>query len=174
MDSNFRAFWLAPVTRNILGYSLFCERREKWHVVSRKFQKKKLWPLIKLHFFYPSDLVNTKTTMPLRVGEKRWIHTETQSVEVYIHHYSPSLRGIVVYYFWMISGFFNKRENWNSPGSSASWNRKENQQQLKAHMTTGSGIELRPMLVLSNMTYFSKLVSIILDSINNKLQTEDT
>ena len=41
MASNFRAFWLAPVTRNILGYSLFCERREKWRVVSRKFQKKK-------------------------------------------------------------------------------------------------------------------------------------
>ena len=30
-------------------------------------------------FFYPSDLVNTKTTIPLRVGED-----------------SPSLRGIVV------------------------------------------------------------------------------
>ena len=24
VDSNFRAFWLAPVTRNILGYPLFC------------------------------------------------------------------------------------------------------------------------------------------------------
>ena len=47
VDSNFRAFWLAPVTRNILGYSLFCERKEKWRVVSRKFQKKKL----KQHFF---------------------------------------------------------------------------------------------------------------------------
>ena len=35
--SNFRAFWLAPVTRNILEYSLFCEPREKWRVVSRKF-----------------------------------------------------------------------------------------------------------------------------------------
>ena len=33
-------------------------------------------------FFYPSDLVNTK----LRVS-------------VYIHHYSPPLRGIVVYYY---------------------------------------------------------------------------
>ena len=40
-------------------------------------------------FFYPSDLVNTKTTIPLMVGEERWIH---------IHHYSPPLRGIVVYY----------------------------------------------------------------------------
>ena len=24
-------------------------------------------------FFYPSDLVNTKTTIPLRVGEEWWI-----------------------------------------------------------------------------------------------------
>ena len=24
-------------------------------------------------FFYPSDLVNTKTTIPFRVGEERWI-----------------------------------------------------------------------------------------------------
>ena len=28
-------------------------------------------------FFYPSNLVNTKTTIPLRVGEERWIYTET-------------------------------------------------------------------------------------------------
>ena len=26
-------------------------------------------------FFYPSDLVNTKTAIPLRVGEERWIYT---------------------------------------------------------------------------------------------------
>ena len=52
---------------------------------------------IKTTLFYPSDLVNTKTTIPLRVGEERWIYTETRSVEVYIHHYSPPLRGIVVY-----------------------------------------------------------------------------
>ena len=50
-------------------------------------------------FFYPSDLVNTKTTIPLRVGEERWIHASTLRVSVYIHHYSPPLRGIVVYYF---------------------------------------------------------------------------
>ena len=42
VDSNFRAFWLAPVTRSIHGYSLFSERRGKWRVVSRKFQNKKL------------------------------------------------------------------------------------------------------------------------------------
>ena len=42
-------------------------------------------------FFYPSDLVNTKTTIPLRVGEERWIYTSTLRVSVYttIHHYSP-------------------------------------------------------------------------------------
>ena len=53
---------------------------------------------IKTTFFYPSDLVNTKTTIPLRVGEERWIYTSTLRVLVYIHHYSPPLQGIVVYY----------------------------------------------------------------------------
>ena len=53
---------------------------------------------IKTAFFYPSDLVNTKTTIPLRVGEERWIYTSTLRVSVYIHHYSPPLRGKVVYY----------------------------------------------------------------------------
>ena len=47
-------------------------------------------------FCYPSDLVNTKTTIPLRVGEERWIYTLTLRVSVHIHHYSPPLRGIVV------------------------------------------------------------------------------
>ena len=28
-------------------------------------------------FFYSFDLVNTKTTIPLRVGEERWIYTTT-------------------------------------------------------------------------------------------------
>ena len=47
-------------------------------------------------FFYPSDLVNTKTAISLRVAEERWIYTSTLRVSVYIHHYSPPLRGIVV------------------------------------------------------------------------------
>ena len=42
-------------------------------------------------FFYPSDLVNTKTTMSLGVGGERWIYTLTVHVSVYIHHYSPPL-----------------------------------------------------------------------------------
>ena len=48
-------------------------------------------------FFYPSDLVNTKTTIPLRVVEERWIYTSTIRVSVYIHNYSPPLWGIVAY-----------------------------------------------------------------------------
>ena len=51
-------------------------------------------------FFYPSDLVNTKTTIPLRVGGEWWIYTSMLFVSVYIHRYSPPLRGIVVYYLW--------------------------------------------------------------------------
>ena len=39
-------------------------------------------------------LSNTKT-----VGEERWIYTSMLRVSVYVHHYSPPLRGIVVYYF---------------------------------------------------------------------------
>ena len=50
---------------------------------------------IKTAFFYPSDMVNTKTTIPLRVVEEQWIHTSTLRVSVYIHHYSPPLRWIV-------------------------------------------------------------------------------
>ena len=49
-------------------------------------------------FFCPSDLVNTKTTISLRVGEERWIYTSMLRVSVYSRHYSPPLRGIVVYY----------------------------------------------------------------------------
>ena len=47
-------------------------------------------------FVYPSDLLNTKTTIPLWVGEERWIYTSTLRVSVDIHHYSPPLRAIVV------------------------------------------------------------------------------
>ena len=33
-------------------------------------------------YFCPSDLVNTKTTIPLGVGEERWIYTSTLRVSV--------------------------------------------------------------------------------------------
>ena len=52
---------------------------------------------IKTAFFYPSDLVNTETTIPLRVGEERWIYTSTLRVSVNVRHYSPPLWGIVIY-----------------------------------------------------------------------------
>ena len=54
---------------------------------------------IKTGFFYPSDLVNTKTTILLRVSEEQWIYTLTLHVSVYIHHYSPPLWGIVDFFF---------------------------------------------------------------------------
>ena len=34
-------------------------------------------------FFYPSDLVNTKTNIPLRVSEAWWIYSLTLCVSVY-------------------------------------------------------------------------------------------
>ena len=69
---------------------------------------------IKTAFFYPSDLVNTKTTIPLRVGEEGWIYTSTLRVSVYIHHYSPPLRGIVVYY-WDLSPRDRRDEQGGAP-----------------------------------------------------------
>jgi len=60
--------------------------------------------------FYPSDLVNTKTTIPLRVGEGRWIYTSTLRVSVDIHHYSPSLRGIVEYCLLFTTKFSSVRQ----------------------------------------------------------------
>ena len=47
---------------------------------------------MKRHFFCPSDVVSTKTTIPLRVSEEQRIYTSTLCI------YSPPLRGIVVYY----------------------------------------------------------------------------
>ena len=38
-------------------------------------------------FLYPSDLVNTKTNIPLRVGEERWVYTSTLRVSVYTLNY---------------------------------------------------------------------------------------
>ena len=39
--------------------------------------------LIKTTYFYPSDQVNTKTTIPFRVGEERWIYTSMLRVSIY-------------------------------------------------------------------------------------------
>ena len=63
-----------------------------------KVSEEEIMAIKEAAFFYPSDLVNTKTTTPVRVGKERWIYTSTLRVLVYIHRYSPPLRGIVVYY----------------------------------------------------------------------------
>ena len=60
--------------------------------MARRFAKvsdQEIFAIYETVFFYPSDLVNTKTTISLRVGEERWIYTSTLRVSVYIHHYTP-------------------------------------------------------------------------------------
>ena len=52
---------------------------------------------IKTAFFYPSDLVNTKTTIPLRVGEERWIYTLILRVSVYTPLFTSSSRDTELY-----------------------------------------------------------------------------
>ena len=79
-------------------------------------------------YFFPSDLVNIKTTIPLRVGEERRIYTSTLRVSVYIYHYSFPLRGIVLYYLFFIYiiyllfflGYLNTKEfKFDTSGSNA-------------------------------------------------------
>ena len=46
--------------------------------MARRFAKvleKEIVAINETAFFYPSNLVNAKTTIPLRVGEERWIYT---------------------------------------------------------------------------------------------------
>ena len=67
----------------------------------RRFAKVSVEKIVTINetaFFYPSALIISKTTIPLRVGEERWIYASTLRVSVYIHRYSPPFRGIVVYY----------------------------------------------------------------------------
>ena len=48
-------------------------------------------------FFYPSDLVSTKTTIPSgSVKSGGYIYLVASRHGTYIHHYSPPPRGIVV------------------------------------------------------------------------------
>ena len=61
-----------------------------------KVSKEEIVAINEATFFYPSDLLNTKKIIRLRVGEERCIYTSTLRVSVYIHHYSPPLWVIVV------------------------------------------------------------------------------
>ena len=62
-----------------------------------KFLPSDVFNLKKLLFFsfIEADLVNTETTIPLRVGEQRKIYTSTLGVCIYSQYYSPPLRAIV-------------------------------------------------------------------------------
>ena len=53
--------------------------------MARRFAKvsEKIVAINEVAFFYPSDLVNTKTTNPLRVSEEWWIYSLTLCVSVY-------------------------------------------------------------------------------------------
>ena len=66
--------WIFPVLRT--------ERKMAHRFV--KVSEEEIVAINEAAFFYPSDLVNTKTTIPLRVGEEPWIHTSTLSVSVSI------------------------------------------------------------------------------------------
>ena len=55
--------------------------------MSRRFTKvleKEIVAINEAAFFYPSDLVNTKTTIPLRVGEERYIYITRRFASRYI------------------------------------------------------------------------------------------
>ena len=57
-------------------------------------------------FFYPSDLVNTKTTIPLWVGEERWIYTLTLRVSVlYPPLFTSPLRHSCILLFYYFCAF---------------------------------------------------------------------
>ena len=60
--------------------------------MARRFAKVSEEEIEEGFFFYPSDLVNTKTTIPLRVGEERWIYTSTlRAVDIYLGGIYPPL-----------------------------------------------------------------------------------
>ena len=44
LNSNFCAFWLVSVTRNILGYSLFCDQSQDG-VCFKTFSKDEIWAI---------------------------------------------------------------------------------------------------------------------------------
>ena len=53
--------------------------------MTRRFMKVSEEEIVAINetaFFHPSDLLNTKTTIPLRVGEEQWIYTSTLCVSV--------------------------------------------------------------------------------------------
>ena len=69
-----------------------------------KVSEEEIVAINKAAFLYPSDLENTKTTtIPLRVGEEQWIYTSMLRVSVYLHYYSPLLRGDSCIIFFQVA-----------------------------------------------------------------------
>ena len=57
--------------------------------MARRFAKvseeKEIVAINEAAFFYPSDLVNTKTTIPLRIGGEGWINTPLRFTSRYTY-----------------------------------------------------------------------------------------
>ena len=73
-------------SRNLEYPSIFTVLRMVKKVARRfaRVSEEEIVAIKEAAFPYPSDLVNTITTIPLRVGEERWIYTSTLRVPVYI------------------------------------------------------------------------------------------
>ena len=77
VDSNFRAFWLVPVTKISLDIHCFANREKNGASFRESFGRRNCgYNLIKTAFFYPSNLVNTKTTIP---------HGWWRAVDIYLN-----------------------------------------------------------------------------------------
>ena len=75
-----------------------------------KVSEEEIVAINEVAFYHPSDVVNTKTTIPLRIGEEWRIYTSALRVSVYIHHYSPPLQGIVSYYYYYLMQVERKKK----------------------------------------------------------------
>ena len=61
-------------------------------------------------FFYPSDLINTKTTIPVRVGEERWIYLDASRLGIYPPLFtSPSGNSCILVYATQVNSAFGAR-----------------------------------------------------------------
>ena len=64
--------------------------------MARRFTKVLEAEIEEAFFIHLIWVILKQLSPSVRVGEERWIYTSTHRVSVYIHHYSPPLRGIVV------------------------------------------------------------------------------
>ena len=63
-------------------------------------------------FFYPIYLANTKTTIPLRVGEERWIYLDASRLGIYPPLFtSPSGDSCILYQLSLVSLLYTSSYN---------------------------------------------------------------